>query len=244
MVNTAVDRPRHEWLAKVGCEGGPLLVCEAAAFGAWGGAVLDKDYELDPACDLNRANAVLYPSDDEEFEAGFVHFGPADSQVGLVWEMDGSGVAEVAAAGDSSVIVMRSWVRNTDAPHRFVTGPAAPAGERPVGELDVPGGVLTVVWAPVAAAEVGPLPTPVEAPVALNLDHLLGVGTVLRVRPGRYQVSRGSLVGTRGQYAPLEEQYGPPVAGNDDDWNCRWLRLTRTGDAASADEDGPQTSVD
>jgi hypothetical protein len=47
------------WIANVGCEGGPLLVCAAPAFTGWGGAVLDEDYELDPACDLHRANAVL-----------------------------------------------------------------------------------------------------------------------------------------------------------------------------------------
>jgi hypothetical protein len=212
-----------EWLAKVGCEGGPLLVCDASAFAAWGGAVLDEDYELDPACDLHRANAVLYPTDDEEYEAGFVHFGPSGARAGLVWEMDGAGVAEVAA-GDGGLLVMRSWVRNTDAPHRYVTGPAAPRRELPVGDLDVPGGRLAVVWAPVGAAEAGPLPP--DGPATLDLDHIHGVGALLPVRPGRYRVSRGSLHGTRGQYAPLEEQYGPPVAGNDDDWSCRWLRLT------------------
>ncbi|MEV8517246.1 hypothetical protein [Dactylosporangium sp. NPDC051484] len=52
-----------------------MLVCDVDAFAAWGGAVLSPDYELDPACDLSRANAVLYASDDEEFEAGLVRFG-------------------------------------------------------------------------------------------------------------------------------------------------------------------------
>ncbi|GAB3845743.1 hypothetical protein ACFPIJ_38665 [Dactylosporangium cerinum] len=212
------------WIAKVGCEGGPLLVCAASAFADWGGAVLDEDYELDPACDLHRANEVLYPADDE-LEAGFVHFA---AHTGLVWEMDGPGVAEIAST-HGGLLIMRSWVRNTDAPHRYVTGPAAADVEQPVGELDLTGGGLAVVWAPVVAAEVGPFPTAPPAPVTLDLDHIHGVGVLLPVRPGRYQVSRGSLTGTRGQYAPLEEQHGPPVAGNDDDWSCRWLRLRPVG---------------
>lgn len=218
----------HSWFARVGCEGGPLLLCDAEAFAAWGGAVLDDDYELDPACDLHRATNVLHPSDDEELEAGAVRFGPHERHTGLVWQMDGAGTAEVATAGDTGVLVMRSWVRNTDAPHRYTTGPAAPSRERPAGGLDLPSGRLAVVWAPVAAADVTGLDSP-TVPARLDVDHLVGIGTLLRVRPGRYLVRHGSLEGTRGRYAPAEEHHGPPVPAGDADWSCRWLRLTHTG---------------
>ncbi|WP_113704958.1 hypothetical protein [Nonomuraea lactucae] len=246
MIDTDPDpQPRYVWLAKVGCEGGPLLVCEVDAFAAWGGAVLTPEYELDPGCDLSRANAVLYPSDEEEFETGLVRFGADDQHTGLVWEMDGQGLAEVATSGDDGFLVMRSWVRNTDAPHRYAAGPAARNKETPTAELDLQTGRVAVVWAPVGATEVGPFSTIEEttaglralteqdSPVKLDLDDLRGVGTLLRVRPGRYQVSRGLHEGTRGRYAPFEEQYGPPVPGNDDDWSCRWIRFARSGGEAA-----------
>ncbi len=39
MVNSdSGSRPDHVWRGTVGCEGGPLLVCEVDAFAAWGGA--------------------------------------------------------------------------------------------------------------------------------------------------------------------------------------------------------------
>ncbi|GAA1551423.1 hypothetical protein GCM10009827_085020 [Dactylosporangium maewongense] len=208
----------YEWVARVGGEGGPLLVCAEASFAAWGGAVLDDDYELDPACDYARAHAVLYPSDDDEFEAGLVRFG-AD-QVGLVWEMDGPGGADVAVGGDG-LLVVRSWVRNSDAPRRYAAGPAARERERPVAELELSGGQAAVVWAPVDAGEA------TRTDNRLNLEHMLGVGAVVPLAPGRYRASCGWLEGRRGRYAPAEEQHGPPVEGNDDDWSCRWLRLTQ-----------------
>ncbi|MET7418833.1 hypothetical protein [Dactylosporangium sp. NPDC005555] len=224
-------KPADAWLARVGGEGGPLLICAADAFAAWGGAVLADDHELDPGCDLARATTVLYPSDDDEFDAGLVRFGDGGKHTGLVWEMDGPGTAEVAATGDGGLLVMRSWVRNADGPRRYVTTPVARARELPVAGLDLPTGRVAIVWAPVAATDVTGLPDGRSnaGPTALDLEHMLGVGTVLPLPSGAYRVSCGWLDGTRGRYAPAEEQHGPPVPGNDDDWSCRWLRLTPAG---------------
>lgn len=227
MINPGAEpQPAFTWVARVGSEGGPLLVCDAEAFAAWGGAVLSPDYELDPACDLARANAVLYPSDDDEFDAGLVRFGDNDEHTGLVWEMDGPGTAEVAASGDS-LLVMRSWVRNTDAPRRFAAGPAARTAETSVADLVLTSGHVVVVWAPAGAAHVGPFTT---ASTSLDLDHMRGVGALTQLRPGRYEVACGSHTGARGRYAPEAEQYGPPVVGNDDDWSCRWIHVVPVRD--------------
>ena len=203
----------YEWVARVGGEGGPLLICSEASFAAWGGAVLDDDYELDPACDYAR----VLPSDDEDLEAELVRFG-AD-QTGLVWEMDGPGGADVAVGGDG-LLVVRSWVRDSDAPRRYAAGSAAREREWTVAELDLSGGQVAVVWAPVGAAEV------TRSGDRLDLEHMVGVGAVVPLAPGRYRAACGWLEGTRGRYAPAGEQHGPPVEG-DDDWSCRWLRLTQ-----------------
>jgi hypothetical protein len=88
------------WVARVGSEGGPLLVCAADAFTAWTGAIFDDDWELDPACDLARANAVLY-ADDDERDAAPIRFGPDGQSAGVIWEMEGAGIAEIAVAGSS-----------------------------------------------------------------------------------------------------------------------------------------------
>ena len=114
--------PGYVWRGRIGCEGGPLLVCEVDAFAVWSGARLTADDELDPTCDLVRATAVLFPDDDEEFDAGLVRFGADESRTGLVWDLDGPGTAEVATAGDDRFVVMRSWVRDAAGPRRHVTG--------------------------------------------------------------------------------------------------------------------------
>lgn len=213
----------YSWVARMGGEGAPLLVCDADAYAAWGGAVLSPDYELDPGCDFSRANAVLHPEDDE-LEAALVRFGADDEHTGLLWEMDGPGAADVAT-GDDGFLIMRSWVRDSEAPRRFVTGPAARGRETPVADLVIGSGHLAVVWAPVGAAEFSPFEElrAGDSPVRLDLDHILGVGTLLRIRPGTYRATCGWHDGTRGRYAPSAETDHSGDA--DDDWSCRWIRF-------------------
>ncbi|MFI1168620.1 hypothetical protein ACH4UM_34910 [Streptomyces sp. NPDC020801] len=243
------SRPAYVWSsATVGSEGGPLLVCAADAFSNWGGAVHGTDYELDPACDYARAWSAVHPcDDDDELEAAFVRFGDRREHGGLIWEMDGEGSAEIALAGDDGFLLMRSWVPRdrTNAPHRRAAGASA-AEEEEVGVLELRSGQVVVVWAAVGANEIGSFVTPQEndsslsaltrlnPPVQLNLDHRLGVGTVLWVKPGTYRVTCGWHEGTRGRYMPEEEWYGSPQPSADDDWSCRWVRFTPSDDFTKA----------
>ncbi|WP_405605288.1 hypothetical protein OG741_37375 [Streptomyces sp. NBC_01410] len=238
----------------VGSQGGPLLVCEVNSFSDWGGEVHSPDYELDTACDYSRAWSALHPSDDD-LEAAFVRFGDHEEHAGLIWEMDGEGSAEIAYArrqngpadNDDAFLLMRSWTpRNrTDAPRRRAAG-ASVAEEEEVGELELRSGRVVVVWAAVGANETGSFATPQERaaslsalarlnpPVQLNLDHILGLGTVLWVKPGTYRVTCGWHEGTRGRYMSEEEMYGPPQSYADDDWSCRWVRFTLSDDITKA----------
>jgi hypothetical protein len=232
----------YSWITRVGSEGGPLLICDADEFTAWTGAIHDDDWQLDPSCDLARANAVLYAGDDE-LDAAPILFGPGDRHAGLLWEMDGAGVAEIATATASAnagpaepsgpaatetrgLLIMRSWVNADahDAPRRYVTGLDARAVERTVADLDVPTGRIAVVWAATGAGEVADLATrtagALDEPMRLDVHGIRGVGALLRVAPGRYQASHGIHDGMDGRYAPAN-------GTGDGDWSCRWLRLDR-----------------
>ncbi|MFJ1708061.1 hypothetical protein [Kitasatospora sp. NPDC088346] len=215
----------------VGSLGGPLLVCAADAFAAWGGAVHDADYELDPACDYARAWSAVHPDDDDR-EAAFVRFGDRDEHAGLVWEMDGEGSAAVAygRSGDGSgsdadgLLLMRTWVPRgrADAPRRRAAG-ASVAGEEQVGALELRTGRVVVAWAAVAASEAGPFATPQD------VDHFAGLHAVLRVRPGTYRVTCGWHEGPGDGTCPgrrSTDRPGPPrtttgaVAGSASPWRA------------------------
>ncbi|MFJ8295270.1 hypothetical protein ACIQ9R_05300 [Streptomyces sp. NPDC094447] len=251
-MRTEDSRPQapYTWeAARVGSLGGPLLVCDLEAFSDWGGAAYGADYELDPACDHARAWSAVHP-DDDDLEAAFVRFGDHEEHVGLVWEMDGDGAAEVAharsrrgaAGGDDNFLIMRSWIPagRTDAPRRHAV--RAESEERAVGQLTVRSGRVVVVATGVDADETGSYATPQEReasiralgrlnpPVQLNLDGQLGLGTVLWVKPGTYRVTCGWHEGKRGRYMPEEEMYGPLQSYADEDWSCRWVRFTWTGE--------------
>ncbi|MFE2012936.1 hypothetical protein [Streptomyces sp. NPDC059491] len=238
---------------RVGSLGGPLLVCDVEAFSDWGGAVYDRDCELDPACDYARAWSAIH-LDDDDLEAAFVRFGSHEEHVGLIWETDGDGTAEIAyarsrkspAGGDDSLLITRSWIPagRTDAPRRHAA--RAVSEEQEVGQLTLRSGRAVVVATAVNAHETGSYATPQEReasiqalarlnpPVQLNLDDQLGLGAVLRVEPGTYRVTCGWHEGTRGRYMPEEEIHGPPRSYGDDDWSCRWVRFTCIGESTAA----------
>ncbi|MET8830125.1 hypothetical protein ABZX40_32500 [Streptomyces sp. NPDC004610] len=244
-------RPAYNWTsATVASPGGPLLICAADSFAAWTGAVYDSAYDLDPACDYARAWSAVHP-DDDDLEAAFVAFGDNGAHRGLVWEMDGEGTAEIARTavrrrsgpgdGDDGFLIARSWIPrgSTPAPRRRAAG-ASPAEERETGELRLRGGRVVVAWAGLNADETGAYADARERaesiaalarlnpPVALNTDDQVGLGTILRVRPGTYRVTYGWHEGTRGRYMPSEESQGPVRRQyKDDDWSCRWVRFTQ-----------------
>ncbi|MEU9336794.1 hypothetical protein AB0D49_27125 [Streptomyces sp. NPDC048290] len=248
-------RTAYMWTSStVGSLGGPLLVCDLAAFPEWGGAVHDSAYALLPGCDYARALAAVH-TDDDDLEAALLGFGDGTEHVGLVWEMDGEGRAEVAlspsrgaAAGGSEsdgFLLLRSWLPSgrSAAPRRRAAGASA-AEESDMGEVVFPSGRAVVAWAAVGADETGSYATPQERaatlgalarlhpPVPLNVDGQVGLGTVLWVTPGTYRVTCGGHEGTRGRYMSQEEQYGAQWSSVDDDWSCRWVRFTRSSGTA------------
>ncbi|WP_051799562.1 hypothetical protein [Catenuloplanes japonicus] len=214
------------WVGRASSQGGPLLVCEADAYAEWTGATFTDALELEPGCDLARAQAALFP-DDDELDAAVVPFG--DGRTGIVWNMDGEGTADVGTTEDGFVIA-RSWSGRTG--HRdHVASEHAAAEEQHVLNVTTGDGDLVVVWAPVPVGEVGDFRTPERAraalhalaalhpPVSLHLEHLLGVGTVLRTTPGSYAVTVGWHKGVDGRYANPDDT-GPR------DHDCCWIRFT------------------
>lgn len=102
-----------------------------------------------------------------------------------------------------------------------------------MAEIELRSGRVAVVWVPVGADEIGEFRSTGERAAALhalaglhprvhiNLDAILRVGTLLRVRSGTYRASCGAHDGAQGRYAPAA---GQPADG---DWSCRWIRCTR-----------------
>ncbi|MFD8210688.1 hypothetical protein ACFV2S_30340 [Streptomyces sp. NPDC059695] len=245
---------RYIWESvRVGSLGGSLLVCDVEGFSDWGGAVYDADFELDPACDYARAWSAIH-RDDDDLEAVLVRFGSHGEHAGLIWEMDGDGIAEIAcarsrrgAAGGDGFLIMRSWIPagGTDAPRRHAA--RAVGGELEVGRLTLRSGKVVVVGAAVNADETGSYATAQEReasiqalarlnpPVQLHLDGQRGLGTVLWVEPGTYRVTCGWHEGTRGRYMSEEEIQGPARSYAEDDWSCRWVRFTRSGEPTAAE---------
>ncbi|MFK0215374.1 hypothetical protein [Streptomyces sp. NPDC090298] len=237
---------------RVGSLGGGLLVCDIGAFSEWGGAVYDRDFELDPTCDHARAWSALHP-DDDDLEAASVRFGSDQEHAGLVWDTDGDCAAEIAygrspqapAGDDDSFLIMRSWIPTgrTDAPRRYAA--RAVDEEQDAGRLTLRSGRAVVVGSAVNADETGSYATPQEReasiqalarlhpPVQLHLDDQRGLGTVLWVKPGTYRVTCGWHDGARGRYMSEEEINGPARTSADDDWSCRWVRFTWSGASAA-----------
>ncbi len=143
----------------------------------------------------------------------------------LFWEIEGGGVAEVGRTADGSEIVLvRSWVdEDSDENHVRQLVDRKAASEKEVGELAIPSGRAVVVWSPVAPFQIEGLDGP-EAlmklgetgdPPALDTEMMGGIGTIIRVKPGRYAVFIASTDDDDGD--------------DERDWSCRWCRLTWVG---------------
>jgi hypothetical protein len=160
----------------------------------------------------------------EGADAWFHAFGK--SARGLFWEIEGGGVAEVGiTADDDEVVLVRSWV-DDDADdkkvRKHVDSPGA--NETAVGELAIGSGRAIVIWSPVAPFQIEGIDGP-EAlaklgesgkPPELDTDIMGGVGTVIRMKSGRWAVTVAST---------------DDESGGDDEtsWSCRWCRLKWIG---------------
>ncbi|MFI6582702.1 hypothetical protein [Embleya sp. NPDC050493] len=104
------------------------MLCDADAFAYWGGAIHRPAHELDPACDYARAMSAV-----DDADAAVISFGAHHEHTGLIWDLEGEGTAEIAAAADGLLLVRsRVPLGRTQAPRRrAATAPATqeiPAG--------------------------------------------------------------------------------------------------------------------
>lgn len=160
-----------------------------------------------------------------EEDEGWVHAYGKDARA-LFWDIRGGGVVDVGVApsGDE-VLLVRSWLsgeRATEAAEEAAVRARACSSAGPevhVGEIVVESGRLAVVWSPVAPfdltgvdgseaiaalGESGP-------PPRLATSLISGLGTVVRVEPGRYEASVATTADD----------------GVERTWKARWCRLTR-----------------
>lgn len=194
------------WCGNASSEGGPILVADVDGYATWPGLTPELE-------------AAAYSS-------GYVDLAPvpmANGQIGLLYEILGAGVADVAA-GDGELIVARGWYDDEDgeAEARHFVLQSREAEERSPHELTIFGGFVAVVWMWAAATEVvGDVPEYSIAevlrdearggPTPLGTPWIEGVGCALPIAPGVYQASLGR--------------------GEGDGWMVRWVRFVRRENA-------------
>jgi hypothetical protein len=116
-------------------EGGPFLLADARAVRAWHGGA-SNDYE-----DLCKALDAAGPTWGLSWLLG--------ANEATVWEPEGPGTVDVFASSEQSLLLVRGlgFEGDWDAATRLAAGaPAVDAGL--IGHVDVPSGVLAVLWSP------------------------------------------------------------------------------------------------
>lgn len=164
-------------------------------------------------------------------DTGSFHHSFGDDAGGFFWDIEGSGVVDVGVSDDGTELVMvRSWMSEEDeddveqvaAVRAFVT--SRRADEEPVGDVEISSGKAVCIWSPIAPFQLEGMDAGPEAlmmlgeqahPVSLSTRLIGDVGTILRLRPGRYMATLGDTDGNDDD----DDANGPP-------WSCRWCRLT------------------
>ncbi len=144
---------------------------------------------------------------------------------GMFYDIQGGGVAQVGVTADATEIVLvRSWVDEDDHEaevKKLVDVPSQ--SERAGGEIMIPSGKALIIWSPVAPFQVEGIEGPQSLttlgdkgdPPELDTEVMAGVGTVLRVKPGRWAATVACTDDSEDH--------------DDESWSCRWLRLTWKG---------------
>jgi hypothetical protein len=116
-------------------EGGPFLLADARAVRAWHGGA-SNDYE-----DLCKALDAAGPT------WGLAW--PLGTHDATVWEPEGPGTADVFVPSKHSLLLVRglAFEGDWDAAIRLAAG-APPVEACLIGHVDVPSGVLAVLWSP------------------------------------------------------------------------------------------------
>lgn len=138
------------------------------------------------------------------------------TQRALFWDTEGPGVVDLAVATSrDEVIMLRTWVNEPEQEQTiraFVEGRRAE--ETLAADILLATGVGVFVWSPTAAVQLVGVDgaaglraiADADPPATLRSAIIDGLGTVLRLKPGRYEAT----------VAMHEEE----------EWSCRWCRLS------------------
>lgn len=120
----------------INAEGGPLLCLDARAATGWKGCEGGStDYE----------NLCARFDAQPELGATVLAVGVHSA---VAWEMSGPGTADVFETGDGRIRIVRAWP-DEDTPEEIEQIASADASSHlDVGEIDIPSGLLAVLWGP------------------------------------------------------------------------------------------------
>ncbi|MBX3189296.1 MAG: hypothetical protein KF819_19890 [Labilithrix sp.] len=142
------------------------------------------------------------------------------TQHGLFWDTEGPGVVEIAISpARDAVLMLRTWPsgdENEAEEERAVRALVEPRSDREERAADIllSSGASVFVWSPTAAAQLADVSdlralADADPPASLRTTIFDGLGTVLRLVPGRYEATVAAHEG--------------------ETWSCRWCRLTLKG---------------
>jgi hypothetical protein len=116
-------------------EGGPFLLADAREVRRWQGNC-SNHYQL-----LGDALSAAGPTLGLRWSLG--------EYEATIWQPEGPGTAEVFSVSDDSLLLVLGLFFDGDWAHGIRTAAAAPAGQTDeVGEIDLPSGVLAILWSP------------------------------------------------------------------------------------------------
>lgn len=119
----------------INAEGGPLLLVDAHAATSWRGA-LDESKDYETLCAKFDANRDL---------EGFATV--IDAQKSVAWEMVGGGTAFLFQLGGGQLRLIRAWMDEDTMEELEQLALVDAAQCVAIGDIDVPSGLLAVLWA-------------------------------------------------------------------------------------------------
>jgi hypothetical protein len=124
-----------KYLDEVSTEGGLLLLADANTARAWHGTEEDgSDYQR--ACRLFENSAV---------PGSIIPVGQGQA---ILWDMEGSGTADVFLEEPDHLIIVRAWMDDNDEEAVLFSLAALPLQSTTnVGSLEITSGILAIMWA-------------------------------------------------------------------------------------------------
>lgn len=141
-----------KYLHEVSAEGGPLLIADAAVARGWRGIEGGDASDYRIACEMFDRDTV---------QGCALTIG---SGQGMVWDMEGAGVADVFALDSTHVVVVRAWLDDSVNADDFET--VSRLAELPLrnaldfGSIKITSGALAILWATENGSCIGLLDIP------------------------------------------------------------------------------------